>query len=110
MILKQRAALERPMLQIILSQFRGPERLFGCGCRLPLYTRDIMGISGNVFERLPAQRGPPRCHFGNSENWASSSREVKPTLIERPRGLYVILVELILTAAESLNLETPWFF
>ena len=44
---------------------------------LPSETLNIMGISGNVFEPLPAREGQPQNIFEKSRNWASSSRGVK---------------------------------
>ena len=40
---------------------------------LPHDTRNIMGTSGNVFERVPAREGRPSALFDNSKNLASSS-------------------------------------
>ena len=44
---------------------------------LPHDIRNIMGTSGNVFERLPGREGPPSALFGNSKNLASSSRGLR---------------------------------
>ena len=46
-------------------------------------TRDVLGISRNVFERLLAHEGLLHDMFVNSENLASSSRGVKPKISER---------------------------
>ena len=55
---------------------------------LPHDTRNIMGISGNVFERPPAQQGHPQDYFENSKNSPSSSCRVKPHITDLPqRGI-----------------------
>ena len=36
---------------------------------VPPNTRDVMGISGNVFERLPAHERHPHDMFEKSETW-----------------------------------------
>ena len=61
MILKQRAAL-------------GPR------FSLPHDTRNIVGTSGNVFERLLAREGRTSTLFNNSKNLASSSQELRPDI------------------------------
>ena len=45
-------------------------------------TRNIMGASGNVFERPPAQEGLSSTIFNNSKNLASSSQELRPDTVE----------------------------
>ena len=45
---------------------------------LPHNTRNIVGTSGNVFERLPAREGQTSTLFNNSKNLASSSQEMRP--------------------------------
>ena len=45
---------------------------------LPHDTRNILCTSGNVFESLPARKGPPSALFENSRNLASSSRGLRP--------------------------------
>ena len=45
---------------------------------LPNDTRNIMGISGNVFERLLAREGRTSTLFNNSKNLATSSQELRP--------------------------------
>ena len=57
-------------------------KMLGRDSGLPPSTRDTVGISGNVFERQPAQQGHPQDHFGNSVNLASSCRGVKPKFTE----------------------------
>ena len=52
---------------------------------LPHDTRNIMDISGNVFERLPAREGPPSALFENSKNLASSSRRLRPEITGNTR-------------------------
>ena len=47
---------------------------------LPHDTRNIIGTSGNVFERLPAGEGLPSALFENSKNLASSSHELRPDI------------------------------
>ena len=47
---------------------------------VPHDTRNIMGTSGNVFERLPAREGLPSALFENSKNLASSSHELRPDI------------------------------
>ena len=58
---------------------------------LPHDARNVMGNSGNVFERLPAREGPPSALFDNSTNFASSSRGLGPgnarTIMEHERGV-----------------------
>ena len=44
---------------------------------LPHNTRNNMGTSGNVFERLPAQEGQHSTLFNMSKNLASSSQKKK---------------------------------
>ena len=75
---------------------------------LPHGTRNIVGTSGNGFDRLPAREGPPSALFENSKNWVSSSRGLRPvtgnTMVpEREMRIrqylkesLIILVELIL--------------
>ena len=48
--------------------------------RLPHDTRNIMGTSGNVFERPLAQEGRSSAFFGGSKNLASSSQELRPDI------------------------------
>ena len=43
----------------------------------PHDTRDVVGTSGNVFESLPARKGPSSAFFKDSRNWASSSRRLR---------------------------------
>ena len=93
---------------------------------LPNDTRNIVGTSGNVFERLPSREGQPQALFENSKNLASSSQELRldiPRNTKRPEskmgqnrkirrylchaskeGLEctIILVELILTVVWSI--------
>ena len=45
---------------------------------LPHDTLNIVGISGNVFEQLPAREGRASTLFNNSKNLASYSRELRP--------------------------------
>ena len=45
---------------------------------LPHDTRNIVGISENFFERLPAREGRTSTLFNNSKNLASSSQELRP--------------------------------
>ena len=45
---------------------------------LPHDTRNIMGTSGIVSERLQAREGPPSVLFENSKKSASSSQELRP--------------------------------
>ena len=63
MILKQRAALAAshvPSPPLIIPSPRGmPSRDSG----LPLATRNTVGTSGNVIERLPAREGPSSTLF-----------------------------------------------
>ena len=47
---------------------------------LPHDTRNIMGTSENVFERLLAREGLPSALFENSRNLASSSHEMRPDI------------------------------
>ena len=47
---------------------------------LPHDTRNTMGTSGNVFERLPVREGLPSALFENLKNLASSSRELRPDI------------------------------
>ena len=47
---------------------------------LPLDTQNCMGTLRNVFERPPAQGGPPAALFENSKNLASSSRGLRPDI------------------------------
>ena len=42
--------------------------------------RNIMGTSGNVFERLASQEGRPSTFFNTSKNLASSSQELRPDI------------------------------
>ena len=49
---------------------------------LPHDTRNIIGTSGNVFERLPARERPPSTIFHNSKNLASSSQELRHDISE----------------------------
>ena len=78
-----RAALERPTLPVRFQQVRVPEPSLARDSGLPRNTRNIMGISGNVFERQPVQEGHPQVFFENSENLASSSYGVRPELTEQ---------------------------
>ena len=48
-----------------------------CDSGLPHDTRNIVGTSGNVFER-PAREGRTSTLFNNSKNLASSSQELRP--------------------------------
>ena len=48
---------------------------------LPHDARNIVGTSGNVFERPPARVGPPSALFENTENFASSSRGLRPDIV-----------------------------
>ena len=48
-------------------------------------TRNIMGTSGNVFERPLAQEGLSSTIFNNSKNLASSSQELRPDTFETAR-------------------------
>ena len=41
-------------------------------------TRNVMGTSGNVFERLPAREGRTSTLFENSKNLAFTSQEMRP--------------------------------
>ena len=79
----QLAALERPTLPVRFVTVPSSRTVPGRDSGLPRNTRNIMGISGNVYERLPAQEGPPQDIFENSENLASSSRGVRPELTEQ---------------------------
>ena len=45
-----------------------------------MITRNIMGTSGNVFERLRAREGLPSALFENLQNLASSSHELRPDI------------------------------
>ena len=89
-------------------------------CRLP-DTRNLLGTSANVFDRLRARDGPSSALFENSKNLASSScglrqsdtgkimeqgegvrREPQGCTIPTPRfamipALEIVLEELILT-------------
>ena len=47
---------------------------------LPHDGRNIVGTSGNVFERLPAREGPPSDLFERSQKWASSSHGLRPDI------------------------------
>ena len=47
---------------------------------LPHDTRNIVGTSGNVFERLPAREGPLSALFEKSKNTASSSHGLRPDI------------------------------
>ena len=58
----------------ILSPRTMPRRDSG----LPHDTRNILGTSGNVFERPPAQGGGASTVNNNSKNLASSSQELRP--------------------------------
>ena len=51
--------------------------LLGRDSGLPPTTRDI---TGNVFDRLPAQQGHPQDYFEYSQELVSSSRGVKPKM------------------------------
>ena len=56
---------------------------------LPHDTRNIMGTSGNVFERPPAREGRTSTLFNNSKNLASSSQETRPDIprnTKRPKS------------------------
>ena len=48
-------------------------------------TRNIMGTSGNVFERPPVQEGLSSTIFTNSKNLASSSQELRLDTVETAR-------------------------
>ena len=48
--------------------------------RLPQNTQHCTGISGNVFERLPAREGLPSTIFHNSKNLASSYQDLRPDI------------------------------
>ena len=48
--------------------------------RLPLDTRNSTGISGNVFERLPAREGLSSPILHNSKSLATSSQELTPDI------------------------------
>ena len=52
---------------------------------LPHDTRNIMGVSGNVFERPCAQEGQSSTFFNNSNSLASSSQELRPDTTTRRR-------------------------
>ena len=54
-ILKQRAALERPTFRVNLPP--SPKTMPCRDSGLPYDTRNIVGTSGNVSERLPAREG-----------------------------------------------------
>ena len=81
------------------TEFYGPERATSSGathvpsqpstilgprtipCRdsgLPRDTRNIVGTSENVFERLPAREGLSSTLFDNSKNLASPSQQLRP--------------------------------
>ena len=49
-----------------------------CDSGLPHDTRNIVGTSGNVFERLPAREGRNSTLFNNSKNLATSFQELRP--------------------------------
>ena len=52
---------------------------------LPLDTQNGTVITGHVFERPPAQGGPPSTIFNNSKNLTSSSQELRPDTTETAR-------------------------
>ena len=54
---------------------------------LPHDTQNIVGTSGNVFERLPAREGRTSTLFNNSKNWASSAQEFRPNTPGRTKRL-----------------------
>ena len=47
---------------------------------LPHDTRNIVGTSGNVFERLPAREERTSTLFDNSKNLATFSHELRPDI------------------------------
>ena len=69
LILKLRAALERHHVTsppLTIPSYRTvPRRDSG----LPPETLNMMGISGNLFERLPAREGQPQNIFENHGIW-----------------------------------------
>ena len=78
-ILRQRAALECPTFPQPLT-IPSPRTTHCRDSGLPHDTRNIMGTSGNVFERLPARGGPPSALTEKSKNLASSSRGLRPEI------------------------------
>ena len=52
---------------------------------LPHNTRNNMGTSGNVFERLPAQEGQHSTLFNNSKNLAFSSQKNRDQMLKEFR-------------------------
>ena len=76
--LKQRAVLERPTFPVRTLLFRVPEPCLAAILRLPHNSRNIMGTSGNVFERLPAREGQTSTQFNDAKNLASSSQKLGP--------------------------------
>ena len=71
-----------------------------CDSGLPRDTQNGTGITGNVFERPPAQEGLFSTILNNSKNWASSSQELRAdTETTRKRESYM--------KRESLNTSVP---
>ena len=73
-IVNQEAALERPDVPDQTSAILSPRTLPRCDFGSPRDTQHGAGITGNVFERPPAQEGLSSTIFNNSKNLAFSSQ------------------------------------
>ena len=63
-------SLSRPQSTLVYSE---SQRMLCRESGLPRNTRNIMGTSGNVFERPPTRKEQTSTLFNNSKNLASSS-------------------------------------
>ena len=59
------------------SAIPSPRTMTRCDSGLPHDARNILGTSGNVFERLLAREGQTSTLFNNSKNLATSSQELR---------------------------------